>query len=269
MTGVPFSEAQLDAHQAVLEERVFQVATRWPHFAQLLRDVRRLAGELPEGARVVLLERGLLYGGLSLLAPFFHRQRVESVDCSPPSADARGAYNAWMVDDPRTLRVPTTRRASIEATGVPSASADLVLVPNLVHHVGDQRALFAEMARVAAPGGRVYVFEPLVRELHQMPDDFLRWTPFGMQRAMREAGLEPEGFETEGGPFSVIAYVWEQALEYLPEKEREPLERWYRDEHFPRLLELDRAHPVNQQRGHTAFPMSFSVLARRAGAAPG
>ena len=105
-----FSEAQLDAHEALLAEKVFQTS-KWPHFGQMLRDVRRLAGELAPGATVVSLERGLLYGGVSLIAPFFHAQNFISVDCSPESADERGAYNADLIDDPRTLRVPTTHRA--------------------------------------------------------------------------------------------------------------------------------------------------------------
>jgi SAM-dependent methyltransferase len=258
-----YSEEQLDAHQAMLEERVFHVHTQWPHFAQLLREVRRWSRELPEGGTVVSLERGLLYGGISLVAPFFHRQRFVSVDCSPASADARGAYNASLVDDPRTLRVPTTRRAPIEATGLEVASADLVLVPNLVHHVADQHALFGEMARITRSGGRVYVFEPLVRELHQIPDDYLRYTPFGMQQVMRECGLEPEGYATEGGPFSVIAYAWVQALQYLPEDRREKTERWFREEHFPELMRWDEEFTTNLVRKHTSFPMSFSVVARK------
>ena len=40
-----FSREQLDAYEAMLSERVFQTR-KWPHFAQLLRDVRRLAGNL-------------------------------------------------------------------------------------------------------------------------------------------------------------------------------------------------------------------------------
>jgi SAM-dependent methyltransferase len=257
------SDAQLDAHEAMLHEKVFQTATLWPHFRQLLRDVRRLSGETPPDATVVSLERTLLYGGISLVAPFFQHANFLSVDCSPESADERGAYNRAMVDDPRCIATPHDRRASIEATGLPDATADLVLVPNLVHHVADQTALFAEMARITRPGGKIYVFEPLVRELHQMPDDFLRYTPFGMQRTMRGAGLEPGDAELEGGPFSVIAYCWTQALQYFPDEERAERERWFFEEHFPQLMEWDEAHPTNNVRANTTFPMSFAVTATK------
>lgn len=257
-----FSEDQLDRYQTMLAERVF-LTHKWPHFGQLLRDVRRLARELEPDQDVVSLERGLLYGGISLVAPFFQHQHFVSVDCSPPSADERGAYNAGLLDDPRALRVPTTHRAPIERTGLESGIADLVLVPNLVHHVADQVALFSEMARIVRPGGRVYVFEPTIRELHQIPDDYLRYTPFGMQRILREVGLEPEPHAAEGGPFSAIAYCWTQALQFFPEVTRNEMERWFYDEHLPQLLKWDEEHTRNRVRAHTEFPMSFSILARK------
>jgi SAM-dependent methyltransferase len=255
------SSSELDAHAAMLAEKVFQTETLWPHFRQLLRDVRQVAETTPEGATVVSLERTLLYGGISLFAPFFERQNFISIDCSPESADARGAYNRSMVDDPRCIAIPCTHRAAIEDTGIDDSVADLVLVPNLVHHVGNQQALFAEMARITRPGGAVYVFEPLVRELHQMPDDFLRYTPFGMQRVMREAGLVPGEAELEGGPFSVIAYCWTQALQYFPEDKREEMEHWFFNQHFPELMKWDDAYPENNVRQNTTFPMSFAITA--------
>ena len=194
---------------------------------------------------------------------FFHAQKFISVDCSPKSGDDRGAYNAAKVDHPDFLRVGTTRRAPIEATGLDANNADLVIVPNVVHHVADQGALFSEMARVTRPGGRVYVFEPTLRELHQIPDDFLRYTPFGMQFMMRGAGLVPDGFELEGGPFSAIGYCWTQALEFFPPDKRAEMAQWFYDEHLPQLLRWESAYPRNLERRHTMFPVSFSVVASK------
>jgi SAM-dependent methyltransferase len=258
-----YTESQLQAHADLLAEKVFQTETRWPHFRLLLRNIRDWPRRLPAGASVVSLERTLLYGGISLVAPFFHRQKFISIDSSPDSADERGDYNRAMVDDPRCLRVPLTQRAPIERTGLDDAVADLVLVPNLVHHVADQDALFAEMARITRPGGFVYVFEPTLRELHQAPDDYLRYTPFGMRNALARAGLEPGDFEVEGGPFSAVAYCWTQALQYFPEAERGRMERWFYGEHFAELMRWDERYRKNLVRAHTSFPVSFSIAARK------
>jgi SAM-dependent methyltransferase len=257
------SEAEVAAHLAMLEERVFQVNTRWPHFRLLLGDLKRLAKELPETATVVSLERTLLYGGISLFAPLFTRQMFVSVDCSPAAADERGAYNASMLDDARVIRIPYSIRGSELETGLPDESADLVLVPNLVHHVAEQERLFDEMTRITRRDGRVYVFEPLLRELHQIPEDYLRYTPYGLQRVMEARGLTVEMTELEGGPFSAAAYCWDQALQYLPPTKREEMQRWFDTEMFPNLIQWDEQYPVNLVRKHTSFPVSFSLLARK------
>ena len=257
-----YSQDALDRHTEVLASKVF-LTDRLPHFELLLREIRNLANQTEKDATVVSLERGLLYGGLSLIGPFFHMQNFISIDCSPNSADDRGAYNEDKVIDERFIRVPITKRAPVENTGLEEEMADLVLVPNLVHHVADQSALFSEMARITKPGGTVFVFEPILRELHQIPDDYLRYTPFGMHRIMRQVGLEPVDTKLEGGPFSAVGYCWLQALEYLPPEKREEIERWYYQEHWPQLKQWDEEYTQNLVRKHTKFPVGFSICAQK------
>lgn len=254
-------EQRLRDHVEVLRTRVFQVETKWPHFQLLIDDVIAMAERLPAGARIVSLERNQLYGGFSLFAPLFERQDFVSVDCSPESAGVRGAYNSAMVDDPHFIRVATTMNAPVDAVPLADASADVVVIPNLVHHIEDQDAMFGEAKRLLRAGGELYVFEPLVRELHQVPDDYLRYTPYGLASVLKRLGLEPGEPRMEGGPFSVIAYCWTQALQYFPEGERAARQKWFEEEHFPELMALDAAHPDNQVRKFTSFPMGFALSA--------
>lgn len=257
------TQKAIDAHLSMLEERVFQVRTKWPQFKLLLADIKKLSEEMPEGATVAGLERTILYGGYSLFAPFFGQQRYISVDCSPESANLRGAYNESMVRDDRAILIPYSTRGIELSTGLADSACDIVIVPNLVHHVDDQPRLFGEIARVVRPGGLAYLFEPILRELHQLPDDYLRYTPNGMKKILESVGFEAERIETIGGPFQAIAYCWEQALQYFPENERKKREKWFWNEHFPQLLELDDRHPQNLVRPHTSFPTAFSILARK------
>lgn len=250
-------------HMDVLKNNVFQVEKVWPQFKLLLSDILRMSKDVDSSNVIVSIERTLLYGGYSLIAPFFEHSNFISVDCSPPSADERGAYNAWMVDDPRFIKVKSNHRASIEDTGFDDSLADLVMVPNLVHHVADQDALFSELYRILKPGGKLYIFEALVRELHQIPDDYLRYTPYGLRHKLLNSGFEIVEEHTEGGPFQVITYCWQQALQYLPEGEREKLENWFHSRHYAELMELDSKFKVNLERKNTSFPMSFSVIAQK------
>ena len=108
-----------------------------------------------------------------------------------------------------------------------------------------------------------YAFEPLVRELHQAPDDFLRYTPYGLERIFRRHGLPPVRTRTDGGPFQAVAYCWMQAVQYFPDDQRAEMERWLLDEEFPRLMDFDRQYRTNNVRENTTFPMSLSVTARK------
>ena len=251
-------------HLAFLRERIFQVATRWPHFGRLLEDVTRLAATLPDDADVVILERAYVYGGDSLFAPLFWRQPATAVDCELATTAERDGYQRAWTDDPRCIHVPTHRRAAITATGLPDACATALLVPNVVHHVADQDGMFAEIARLLRPGGTGYIFEALLRELHQIPDDYVRYTPWGFRTMLARHGLEMTAWSPAGGPFEAIAYCWVQALQYIPEGEREARERWFYTEHFPELMRMDARHTRNTYRPHTAFPVAYSIHFRRA-----
>lgn len=254
-----FNTQQIALHRQMLAEKVFQVESKWPQFGLLLDDCDKLSKVLPKNSTIVCMERTLLYGGISLFAPLFSQHEFISLDCSPGSSDGRGAYNKSMVDDARCLVVESAARGLPEATGLPDDFADLVMVPNLVHHVKDQEGMFAEIARIMKPGGRGYIFEPLLRELHQAPDDYLRYTPFGLQRMIERADLEFSSYEATGGPFTAIAYCWVQALEYFPDSARAVMERWFYDTHFAQLRKWDEENPLNHKRKHTSFPTAYSV----------
>ena len=43
--------------------------------------------------------------------------------------------------------------------------------------------------RILKKNGKVYIFEPLVRELHQVPEDYYRITPYGFKKLLRKYGF--------------------------------------------------------------------------------
>ena len=252
----------LDAHVAFLHERIFQTSTKWPHYRRLLEDVSALAAMLPAGADVVILERAYVYGGDSLLAPLFAGHNVRVVDCELATTAARDGYQKEWTDDPRCIHVRADRRAPVTATGLPDACADALVVPNVVHHVRDQDAMFAEFARLLRPRGTGYIFEALLRELHQMPDDYVRYTPFGFQTMLARHGLDLTTWTPAGGPFEAIAYCWIQALQYLPLDMRVQKARWFFDGHLQELMEMGAQYGRNISRAHTAFPVAYSLYFR-------
>jgi ArsR family transcriptional regulator len=71
------------------------------------------------------------------------------------------------------LRQVELRHGDIFSTGLPPSSADLVVVHQVLHYLGDPAAAVAEAARLVAPGGRLLIvdFAPhkleYLREAHQ------------------------------------------------------------------------------------------------------
>lgn len=249
----------MSTHLEFLRQKIYQVETKWPHFGQMLDDVAQLAADCRPDQTVVCLERAYVYGGDSLFAPLFPQARFVSIDCETETGRERGGYQKDWMNDPDCVHIPTTVKATATATGMQDGCADLLLVPNVLHHVADQDALFAEMARLLRPGASGYIFEALLRELHQIPDDYVRYTPWGFARALGEHGLKMTDWHAAGGPFEAIAYCWVQALQYLPPDERAAKERWFFEEHFPELVAFDREHRQNLVRKYTSFPVAYGI----------
>jgi SAM-dependent methyltransferase len=246
-------------HLEFLRERIYQTRTKWPHFEGMLSSFVELAETLAPNARVVDLERAYVYGGTCIFAPLFVRQRLIALDCVLPSARERYGYQADWTNDPRCILYPPDGISTIDALPLCNDSVDALLIPNIIHHVRDQDEMFAEFARVLSPTGKGYIFEALVRELHQVPDDYVRYTPFGFDSQLQKHGLKMTRWTPTTGVFDVIAYSWIQALDFLPEPEKEKMSSWFYESEFPRLTALDGQFRTNLVNGSKSFPMAFVV----------
>lgn len=261
MKNIPyFDNKKINSHIQILKKNVFQTESKWPQFELLINDILNLSKIVTEQDKVISLERTLLYGGNSLFAPIFSGKNFFSIDCSPESANERGAYNQELVNHPDFIKIPYNHRSSIESLDIGNDVADMILVPNLIHHIKDQHRFFQSVSNLLKPGGYLYVFDAILRELHQIPDDYLRYTPYGIEAFAKKFEFDLVDASTVGGPFTAIAYCWIQALEYLPIVEREKFSKWFSSKHFPRLIELEKNFPNNLCRSHTAFPTAYSVL---------
>jgi ArsR family transcriptional regulator len=93
------------------------------------------------------------------------------------------------------LKQVELRHGDIFSTGLPDASADLVVVHQVLHYLGDPPAAVAEAGRLVAPGGRLLIvdFAPhkleYLREAHQHrrlgfpEEEMARWlTAAGLRR---------------------------------------------------------------------------------------
>jgi ArsR family transcriptional regulator len=87
------------------------------------------------------------------------------------------------------------RHGDIFATRLPAASADLVLVHQVLHYLADPAAAVAEAARLVMPGGRLLIIDFAPHELERLREEHqhrrLGFADDEIRRWLIEAGLTP------------------------------------------------------------------------------
>jgi len=94
---------------------------------------------------------------------------------------------------------------SIEAIPAPDASFDSVVCTQVLEHVPHPAKAAEEMFRVLKSGGCALITAPQFNELHEEPRDFFRYTNFGLESLLRDAGFEVIEQMQRGGFFSMRA----------------------------------------------------------------
>lgn len=248
----------LEKHEKYLREKVFYTNSKWPHFNLIFKDLKKFAKNSKKNSVIVSLERNSLYGGISLFAPFFFNQSFISVDCVSPKLKKRGAYNQIKAKSEVIIK-QKNYQFNYKEIKLPNNFADLIIIPNLMHHIDDIEILFKQIKKILKKNGKVYIFEPLVRELHQMPEDYFRITPFGFKKLLKKYGFSNFKINFDGGPFTAIGYCWDQAIQFLPKNLRNRKETWLKRQ-FSQFISMDKKYTKNFVRKNTIFPMSFSIV---------
>lgn len=99
------------------------------------------------------------------------------------------------------------------ALPVRSGAFDTVVSFQTLEHLEEPAGAIAEMARVLRPGGHLVLTAPQAWRVHEAPHDFFRYTPFGLRHLAAKAGLEPLSVATQGGVWTSIASMLNNAVD--------------------------------------------------------
>ncbi len=149
-------------------------------------SVRSLADEIANGARV--LDAG---AGEIRYADYFSRCRYTGVDLAV--GDQQWDYSG--LDVVADLTSLPFRDGSFEA------ALNIVVL----EHVPEPARAVREIARVLRPGGRLLIVVPQQWEVHQGPNDFYRYTRYGLEWLLDQAGFSEPKIRPIGGFFTLLA----------------------------------------------------------------
>jgi SAM-dependent methyltransferase len=168
------------------------------HFESRIEDAaRQFAALVPAGRRVLDAGAGEsqyeeLFGGLQYIA----------VDLGV--GDAGWSYSKL--------------DAVADLGRLPFRDESFAGVVNIVtlEHVRYPRSVIVELARVLEPGGLLLLVTPLDWEEHQQPHDYYRYTRYGVEHLIRNAGLRVERLEAVGGFFRLLSRRLLNAPQFFP-----------------------------------------------------
>lgn len=141
---------------------------------QMLPHIRRFAARLRPGSRV--LDAG---AGMLAFKPLFAGFTYAAFDKAP----AQGLdFTADAAAIPRS-----------------DGAFEAVICSAVLEHAQDPAAVLKELLRVLKPGGKLLITVPHIHFIHGEPEDYLRFTGYGIRRYAEQAGFIVRSVEPVGG----------------------------------------------------------------------
>lgn len=86
-------------------------------------------------------------------------------------------------------------------------SFDTVFSTQVLEHVYDHKSAFMEISRVLKPEGIFIGSLPMTWPHHEEPNDFFRFTKYGLKELIEEAGLEMKYIKANGGKWALLGQM--------------------------------------------------------------
>ncbi|MGQ4648731.1 methyltransferase domain-containing protein [Lyngbya aestuarii] len=87
---------------------------------------------------------------------------------------------------------------------------DIVLCTEVLEHVADTRSAISEIYRVLKPGGKLILTTPFIFPLHEVPNDYYRFTIMGLQEILKE--FTEVKIKAAGDTFETVAVLLERII---------------------------------------------------------
>jgi len=91
-------------------------------------------------------------------------------------------------------------------------SVDFCLNTVVLEHINEPSIFLSEVERILKPGGRLFLYAPLISDEHQVPYDFFRYTSYGIKYLCQESRLKVVSLEPSNGPLETVINLVPPAL---------------------------------------------------------
>jgi SAM-dependent methyltransferase len=95
-------------------------------------------------------------------------------------------------------------------------SFDTIIMSSVLEHIPEPALLWAEIARILSPGGRILIDTPFYYPLHEIPHDYYRYSSYALRRFAESNGLEVLQLQAIGGSPEILADIIGKHLPFIP-----------------------------------------------------
>jgi len=95
---------------------------------------------------------------------------------------------------------------------IPEGSYDFALCLEVLEHVPDPWKAMREIHRILRPGGKLVLSVPHLSRIHDAPNDYYRFTEYGLRELAQSAGFEILSLSVRGG---LVSFLGHQASSLL------------------------------------------------------
>jgi SAM-dependent methyltransferase len=181
-------------------------ASRNPQFAsvssRLMIDVTAsfYQAALPKHARGSLADMGC--GNVPFY--FIYKNYVHEITCIDwPNTLHKNQYLDLECDLNKPLPLPDNRY-------------DTILISEVFEHIAEPDVLWAELARILKPGGKMLVSVPFLYKIHEAPHDYFRYTEFALKNYAAKNKFRVLELESFGGLPLVLADLYARIVVKIP-----------------------------------------------------
>jgi SAM-dependent methyltransferase len=122
--------------------------------------------------------------------PMPYRQEVTGQGCRYVGVDWPNSVHGVAPDVASDLNT---------AINLPSDYADAVICFSVLEHLHRPTTMLAECWRILKPGSAFYIEVPFQWHVHEAPFDYYRFTRYGLERLLKDAGFEEIEISSNGG----------------------------------------------------------------------